>query len=98
MKIFLFILLFLLLFLFFSISPVHAEWVVLSKNDKLTNYIESNSLRHKGKLVTYWTLVDYSSLQTSDETSDAIKWFSSKVKSEDNCDTEETRTLSIVWY
>ena len=81
----------LILFFIFSISPVHARWVGISEQDNVSTYIEANSIRHRGKVSSYWTLYDYSSIQTNGV-------FSKKVKWEDNCETEEHRILSIVNY
>lgn len=83
----------LLLFLIFifSISPVHAKWVGIFEYDDYATYIEANSLRHRGKLVSYWVMQDFSSLQTNGV-------FSQKVMFEENCDTGESRVLSIALY
>lgn len=81
----------LILIFIFSISPVQARWVGLLEYKDYATYIETNSLRYRGKLVSYWSMYDYSSLQTNGVFSQKIKW-------ENNCETEEHRILSIVVY
>ena len=81
----------LLLIFTFSISPVYAEWKLMTELSDSNTYIETNSVRHRGKVVSYWILYDFSSLQINGVSSQKVKW-------EDNCDTEEHRILSIVRY
>ena len=83
----------LLLFIIFifSISPLHAEWKPIVQTENATQYIETNSIKSKGKIVSYWMLEDHTSLQ--DES-----WLSMKYKSENNCETEELRHISLNYY
>ena len=80
----------LLLISIISILPAHAEWKLLIQHDRFNSYIETNSIKSKGKIVSYWMMEDHTTFQTD--------WFSMKFKSENNCDTDEFRHISLHHY
>ena len=80
----------LLLIFIFSISPLHAEWKPIVQTENQSTYIETNSIKFKGKIVSYWGLEDRTTLQKD--------WFSMKFKAEHNCETEEVRFISRIYY
>jgi hypothetical protein len=81
----------LIIIFIFSISPLHAEWKPIIQLENLSQYIETNSIKPKGKIVSYWMLEDHTSLQDG-------SWLSMKYKSENNCETEEFRHISLNYY
>jgi hypothetical protein len=86
--------LFLLLFLSFTSLSVYAKWVLVSGSEEARFYVEINSIKQTGKVVTYWELLDYSSMQTWNN----LNYFSAKQKYETNCNTEESALLYINYY
>lgn len=57
----------LIIFLFLSSIPAHAEWVAVEKDYLLpglqTVYVDSESIRREGNLVTIWQLIDFKWMQ-----------------------------------
>jgi hypothetical protein len=86
----------LLLFLFLTCTTlnVQAKWVLAASVDDARFYVEINSIKQKGNLVTYWELLDYRTSQISNN----INYNSAKQKIETNCNTEETAILYLVLY
>ena len=86
--------LFLLLTLTFTTLSVHAKWILVGTNDAADIYVETDSIKRKSHMVTYWETFNYKSIQKVDE-----KQYSSlKIKNETNCNTEENRNLFMAVY
>ena len=83
--------LFLFLVLSFATLSVNAQWLLMHEDDEVSIYIETNSIKRKDHIVTFWKLFDYSVEQTFYNTN----YFSSKEKYETNCNTEEGASLLI---
>lgn len=81
----------LFLVLIFATLSVNAKWLLMNEDDEVSIYIETNSIKRKDNVVTYWKLFDYSVEQTFNN----INYFSSKEKYETNCNTEEGASLLI---
>ncbi len=79
-----------LILLLLITNSAYAEWRLLIHHENFDSYIETNSLKSKGKIVSYWMLEDHTTMQED--------WFSMKFKSENNCETEEFRHISLNYY
>jgi len=88
--------LFLIIFLFLSSSPVYAEWVELYKlpEDRMTAYVDPETIRRKGNLVKMWQLYDYKTIQTVESSS----YLSSNGQIEFDCAEERTRVLAFTHF
>jgi hypothetical protein len=77
-------------------GPVYAEWVLTSGNDDagLTVYVDPDTIRRKGNLVTMWQLYDYKTIQTV--AGDSL--LSIKRYNEYDCTEERTRMLAYTWF
>ena len=84
----------LFLVLIFTTLNVYAKWVLVAGNEEAKFYVEINSIKQKGNIVTYWELLDYSSMQTWNN----LNYFSAKQKYETNCNTEDSAILYINYY
>jgi len=84
----------LFLVLIFTTLNVYAKWVLVAENEEAKFYVEINSIKQKGNVVTYWELLDYSSMQTWNN----LNYYSLKQKYETNCNTEESALLYINYY
>ena len=84
----------LFLVLIFTTLNVYAKWVIVAGSEEAKFYVEINSIKQKGNVVTYWELLDYSSMQTWNN----LNYFSAKQKYETNCNTEESAILYINYY
>ena len=77
--------------LFYSITTLHAEWLLITTSEPSNSYyVETDSVKYKGKLVSYWQLDDFSS--------NSGKNYSSKNKKENNCTSDESRIVSQIDY
>ena len=81
-----------------SSGSVHAEWVAVEKNNELagimTVYVDPDTIRRKGNLVTMWQLYDYKTIQTV--AGDSL--LSIKRYNEYDCTEERTRMLAYTWF
>ena len=77
-------------------GPVYAEWMLTSGNDDagLTVYVDPDTIRRKGNLVTMWQLYDYKAIQTV--AGDSL--LSIKRYNEYDCAEERTRMLAYTWF
>ena len=82
--------------LFLSSGPVHAEWELVSGDDsvKLTVYVDRDTIRRKGSLVTMWQLYDYKTVQTV--AGDSL--LSIQRHNEYDCTESRTRMLAYTWF
>jgi hypothetical protein len=75
--------------LLLSSGPAYAEWVSVGTDDKLTLYVDPDTIRRKGDLVKMWSLLDYKTIQTSSGGS----YLSTKQQSEYDCTDERERLI-----
>jgi len=77
-----------------SSVPAHAEWVAIEKQyqspARQTVYVDPDTIRLKGDVVTMWSLNDYKTIQTMGSTS----YLSYKVQTEYDCAEERIRKLA----
>jgi len=87
---------FLIVFLFLSTGLLHAEWELVSGNDsvKLTVYVDRDTIRRNGNLVTMWQLHDYKTVQTV--AGDSL--LSIQRHNEYDCTEPRTRMLAYTWF
>jgi hypothetical protein len=84
----------LLLIFTFTTLNVYAEWVKVAENPMGENYLNTDSLKRKGNIVSYWEMIDFKVMQKVDNT-----YFLSMIyKVETNCDKEQSRTLYSALY
>jgi hypothetical protein len=88
---------FLITLLVLSSGPAYAEWVEIASSETLggyTIYVDPDTIRRKGNLVTIWTLSDYKVVQGQMGSS----WISIKVLDEYDCTEEKFRILASSAY
>jgi hypothetical protein len=77
-------------------GPVYAEWVLVSGDDEagLTVYVDPDTIRRKGNLVTMWGLIDYKTIQII--AGDSL--LSIQRQNEYDCAEVRTRMLAFTWF
>ncbi len=79
-----------------SSGSVHAEWVAVEKNNDLagilTVYVDPDTIRRKGNLVTMWQLIDFKTMQGGRSPS---RFSSTKIQKEFDCAEERLRLLAL---
>ena len=86
----------LFLILTFTTLNVHAKWFLVGSGENLVSYVDTESYKQTGPIVTYWELRDYKEPRGIAE-NDKL-YLSSKIKSETNCNTEQSTMLAIIDY
>ena len=80
-----------------SSGPVYGGWVPVNKNNELTGsmdvYVDPNTIRRKGSLVTMWQLIDFKTMQGGK--SDPTKFLSRKIQKQFDCAGARTQLLRI---
>ena len=71
-------LLYIILMTFTSLAQ--AEWLKLVEDKEMKLFVESNSIKRLGNIVTYWELFDYSNIQSVNEK----QYYSKKSKRKKN--------------
>jgi hypothetical protein len=84
----------LFLVLIFTTLNVHANWVLVSAGEDADFYVKTDSIKRKGYMVTFWEIINFTSVQKNGET----EYSSMKVKTEMNCNTEEEKHLFTAVY
>ena len=84
----------LFLVLIFTTYSIHAKWLLVAGSEEAKFYVEINSIKQTGNLVTYWELLDYPSMQTFNN----LNYYSVKQKYETNCNTEDSALLYSNFY
>ena len=80
----------LFLILTFTTLNVHAEWLLIVESENGHKYyVETDSVKYNGKLVSYWQLDDYLNKE---------KHTSTKNKKQNNCTTDEFKIDSQIDY
>jgi hypothetical protein len=87
---------FLIMLLMMNSVPAYGEWLWASANDiqGLTIYVDPDSIRRKGDLVTLWQLYDYKAVQTVGGNS----FLSSKVQRQFDCGNQRTKLLAFTHF
>ena len=90
--------LFLLLFLSLSFTSlsVYAKWVFIAESESAKTFVDTESYKKTGSTVRFWQLRDYNEPLSKTENSEL--YLSSKVKTEIDCNTEESMLLAIIDY
>ena len=82
--------------LFLSAVPAYAEWVPVEKNNesagRLTVYVDPNTIRREGNLVTMWQLIDFKTMQGGRSPS---RFSSTKIHKQFDCAEARTRLLRV---
>jgi hypothetical protein len=86
----------LFLILTFTTLNVHAKWVLIGSAENVVSYVDTESYKQTGPIVRYWELRDYKEPLGIAENNKL--YFSSKIKSETNCNTEQSTILAIIDY
>jgi len=88
------IILFLMVILFSSSAA--AEWTLVANNGEqgVEIFVNKESIKKDGNLVTIWTLIDYESPQSVG----GKNQLSTKSLDEYDCQNEQYRTLNLYWY
>jgi hypothetical protein len=86
------LLLFLILTFIFLISPVYAEWMMLSTADEgeVSIYVDLNTIRRNGNTVLIWTLQDFKQERMGES--------SMKVRMKFDCKEETSQVIHLVGY
>jgi hypothetical protein len=86
-----------LLALLVSSGPAHAEWVAIEKQyqspGRQTVYVDPDTIRRKGDLVTIVQLIDFKTMQGGRSTT---RFSSTKIEKEFECPDKSLRVLAIM--
>ena len=86
--------------LFLSSSPAYAEWVAVEKDYLLpglqTLYVDPDSIRREGNLVTIWQLIDFKWMQGSAR--GPARFLSTKTHKQFDCEEKRLRLLAFTEY
>jgi hypothetical protein len=74
---------------------VHAAWVVESKEDRFTVYLDPSSVVKSGDSARVWTLYDYQALQTG---GDGQKYRSVRIQTEIDCKQGRLRLFTLLFH
>ncbi len=88
----------LIILLMLSYGPVYAEWVEVKNNylpGKQTVYVDPDTIRREGNLVTMWELTDYKSAQTFDADT---RYLSVMSQREYDCAEERWRMHALAFF
>ena len=83
--------------LFLSTAPVNAEWVAVEKDYMLsglqTLYVDPDSIRREGNLVTMWQLIDFKWMQGSAR--GPTRFLSTETRKQFDCSGKRLRLLAF---
>ena len=87
-------------FLFLSSVPAYAEWVAVEKDYLLpglqTVYVDPDSIRREGNLVTMWQLIDFKWMQGSAR--GPTRFLSTKTHKQFDCAEKRLRLLAFTEF
>ena len=90
----------LITFLFLSSIPAYAEWVAVEKDYLLpglqTVYVDLESIRREGNLVTIWQLIDFKWMQGSAR--GPTRFMSTKTHKQFDCADKRVRLLAFTEF
>lgn len=76
-------------------SSALAEWIEAVSDERSTIYVDPTTIRRTGDTALMWHLLDYKTVQVSDE----IKpYLSTTAQTESDCKNEELRILDIAFH
>jgi hypothetical protein len=86
--------------LFLSSAPAYAEWVAVEKDYLLpglqTVYVEPDTIRREGDLVTMWQLIDFKWMKGNGR--GAHRFFSTKTHKQFDCEEKRLRLLAFTEF
>ena len=86
--------------LFLSTVPAYAEWVAVEKDYLLlglqTVYVDSDTIRREGNLVTLWQLIDFKTMQGNGR--GAHRFLSTKIHKQFDCAGKRLRLLAFTEF
>jgi len=90
----------LIIFLFLSSIPAHAEWVAVEKDHLSTGlqtvYIDPDSIRREGNVVTVWQLIDFKWMQGNPR--GPTRFLSTKTQKQFDCADKRLRLLAFTEF
>ena len=90
----------LIIFLFLSSIPAYAEWVAVEKDYLLpglqTVYVDPESIRREGNLVTIWQLIDFTWMQGNPR--GPHRFLSTKTHKQFDCAGKRVRLLAFTEF
>ena len=90
----------LIIFLLLSSIPAYAEWVAVEKDYLLpglqTVYVDPESIRREGNLVTIWQLIDFTWMQGNPR--GPHRFFSTKTYKQFDCAGKRVRLLAFTEF
>ena len=78
-------------------GPVYGEWLEVGSSDNAGGYIvyvDPDTMRRTGNLVTMWVLFDYKTMQKPA----SLSYLSSRVQKQYDCAEEVDRRLEFTWF
>jgi len=82
-----------------SSGPVYAEWVAVEKTYRLpgiqTLYVDPDTIRREGNLVTLWQLIDFKTMQGGRS---PCRFFSTKTHKQFDCAEKRLRLLAFTEF
>jgi hypothetical protein len=89
-----------IIFLLLSTVPAYAEWVAVEKDYLLpglqTVYIDPNSIRREGNVVTVWQLIDFKWMQGNPR--GPTRFLSTKTQKQFDCADKRLRLLAFTEF
>ena len=86
----------LITFLFLNSVPAYAEWVAVEKHDLSPGiqilYVDPDTIRREGSLVTMWQLIDFKTMQGGRS---PTRFSSTKTQKQFDCVEARTRLLRV---
>jgi len=86
--------------LFLSTVPAYAEWVAVEKDYLLlglqTVYVDPDTIRRQGNLVTLWQLIDFKTMQGNGR--GAHRFLSTKIHKQFDCAGKRLRLLAFTEF
>ena len=86
--------------LFLSTVPAYAEWVAVEKDYLLpglqTVYVDPDTIRREGNLVTLWQLIDFKTMQGNGR--GAHRFLSTKIHKQFDCAGKRLRLLAFTEF
>ena len=81
-----------------SSGPVYAKWVLVDGEDKigLTVYVDPDTIRREGNLVTLWQLIDFKTMQGNGR--GAHRFLSTKIHKQFDCAGRRLRLLAFTEF
>jgi hypothetical protein len=96
----------LVMLLFLSVAPAYAEWVAVEKDylvpGRQTIYVDPESIRREGNLVTLWQLIDFKWMQGNQGLGPLgfgpHRYFSTKTHKQFDCVGKRVRLLAFTEF